>query len=165
MHFRISIFFILTLYLLSSCNPGKNLSTSDLKDRNPNYILKRLDKEAFDSQWLSGKARMFIDYKGQSVSASLSLRMERDQTIWAQVKKFNFEVGRLKITQDSVFLVDRLNKRYLAENIDELSQLLNCANRLPDAPRPRFWQSILLVKGGPGCKPPESALLHHPTTA
>jgi hypothetical protein len=49
-----------------------------------------------------------------------SLRMRRDSTIWISASALmGIENVRALITQDSVFLINRMNQTYLAENLEE----------------------------------------------
>ena len=112
---------ILLLLFASSCNPAKRASTANIKSKSANFILKKMDRQAFNPEWLSGRAKVNINYEGQRFSATLNLKMRKDSIIWVNLKKLGLEIGRLKITPDSIHLLDRFNKNYLARGIDELT--------------------------------------------
>lgn len=117
------LFIFLSLIILTSCDPARKASTTSLKKRSANYLVKKLNKHSFDADWLEGKAKINVGVQGQRIGASLVLRMKKDSVIWGQVKKLSFEVGRLKVTRDSIWFVDRFNKQYLAANIAQLERL------------------------------------------
>lgn len=130
MHSKLFYFACLSL-LLIACNPTRKANNGVLKEKSSSFLLKRMDKQAFSADWISAKSKINIQYQGQSVSASMNLRMQKDKVIWAQVKKFNFEVGRLKVTPDSMFLLDRFNRQYVAAPITELTRFTSAPIDFP----------------------------------
>jgi hypothetical protein len=65
-----------------------------------------------DYTWYTGKARVKASTPDSRMSATVNLRILKDSVIWATIDKLGFEVARIFITPDSVFVVDRLNKEY-----------------------------------------------------
>lgn len=55
--------------------------------------------------------------KPKSVSISGNLTMVRDRELLIQLRYFGFEVGSLYATSDSIIVVDKVNKNYVAEAI------------------------------------------------
>ena len=78
-------------------------------------------------EWLT--AKLDIDAENNSLSFSeLSgqLRMRKDSIVWMSVTgPMGVEVLRAKISNDSVWILNRLEKTYLAEPIDTLSTQFN----------------------------------------
>ena len=80
-------------------------------------------------EWMS--AKMNGELKTENVETALNsqlstlsftgtLRMRRDSTIWISASALmGIENVRALITQDSVFLINRMNQTYLAENLEE----------------------------------------------
>ena len=59
---------------------------------------------------------------GSSFSSSIQVRMVRDQAIYISLRPMlGIEVGRLLITADSLYAVDKLHKRYIAEKVSILT--------------------------------------------
>ncbi len=55
---------------------------------------------------------------GSSFSSSIQVRMVRDQAIYISLRPLlGIEVGKLLITADSVYAVDKVHKRYVAEKV------------------------------------------------
>lgn len=48
-------------------------------------------------------------------------RIKSQEIIWGAISKAGFSVGRLKITTDSLFFMDKFNKEYYAYTFDELN--------------------------------------------
>ena len=65
---------------------------------------------------LSLRGKADLDINGDSHSVSLNLRIKKDQKIWASVTAFaGIEAARVLITPDSIFVLNRLQRTYLAK--------------------------------------------------
>lgn len=59
---------------------------------------------------------------GSSFSSSIQVRMVRDQAIYISLRPvLGIEVGKLLITADSLYAVDKVHKRYVAEKVSLLT--------------------------------------------
>lgn len=112
-------------FLLSADNSGckgKKSVTSVAKPateaRSVAYLLKKLrENEPTRAQSLSAKADLYLEGDGQSISASANIIWIRDSAVWINVKKFGLEAMRALITRDSFFLLNRLEKTYMARDL------------------------------------------------
>ncbi|MDE5572648.1 MAG: DUF4292 domain-containing protein [Muribaculaceae bacterium] len=60
----------------------------------------------------------------QQISFSGRAYIERNKSIYLSLRKFGMEVARLYVTNDSLVAVDRFNKRYVAESLNDV--LVHC---------------------------------------
>ncbi len=68
-----------------------------------------------DFSYLSGKGQVSINTKNSDLTSGVSIRMKKDSVIWVSVLPgLGIEAARMMMTQDSVFLMNRLQKEYLA---------------------------------------------------
>lgn len=59
---------------------------------------------------------------GNNFSSSIQVRMERDQAIYISLRPLlGIEVGKIVITADSLYAVDKVHKRYIAEKVSILT--------------------------------------------
>lgn len=59
---------------------------------------------------------------GNNFSSSIQVRMVRDEAIYISLRPLlGIEVGKLLITADSVYAVDKVHKRYIAEKVSILT--------------------------------------------
>ena len=80
-----------------------------------------INDEKKSLNWLSGDVD--LDYKGQpmNIGASAKIVWHRDSVIWIRITKLGFiQVGRAKITRDSIFIVNQIQSQYLAESLKYL---------------------------------------------
>ena len=93
-------------------------------------------------EWLT--ANLSIQAEGNGVAyndLSGQLRMRKDSLVWVSVTAtMGVEVLRAKISNDSIWILNRLEKTYLAEHVDSLDQQIGplFGLRLP------FVQFVLL---------------------
>lgn len=79
-----------------------------------------------DFNYLSTKSQLSLNSKSENLSSGISLRIKKDSVIWASVQPgLGIEAARLKLTQDSVFVMDRLRKEYIATDYSYLRNKLN----------------------------------------
>ena len=128
--------------ILSSCSAKKKIvSAKDVREKpTPEALLQFLQDQQIRSHWLTARAKVFYEDEQQTVNATLHLRMREDSLIWLSFRKFNLEAIRVKITPDSVFVLNRLEKQFAILPIAELGQQYN----LPAS----FGNLQTLIKGG-----------------
>ena len=75
-------------------------------------------------EWLTANMAIQAEYNGQSFNdLSGQLRMRKDSLVWVSVTAtMCVEVLRAKISNDSIWILNRLEKTYLAEHVDSLDQ-------------------------------------------
>ena len=102
-------------------------------------------------EWLSSKVD--IDVEGNSMAVSdLSgqLRIRRDSIVWLSVTAaMGVEVARIKVSTDSAWVINRIEKTYLAEPLDSLAKRLGMPISLP-------WVQTMLLDNNEGIPPVEN---------
>ena len=76
-----------------------------------------------DYQYFSAKGK--IQSENSKLSANLTLRVKKNEVIWASVQAFGLEAARMKITPDSVYLVNRMKDEYLVGSYETLRKRYN----------------------------------------
>ena len=108
------IFFTL---LFSSCK--KDFYTLSFLDK------KKLQIEEVDFNYFTGKTKItYLDDK-QNLNANATIRIKKDSIIWISVTPgLGIEMLRAVILQDSICVIDRMNKSYYTYDFDSLSKKL-----------------------------------------
>lgn len=87
------------------------------------FLLKKLQTPTLDNaKTLKAKADLYAEGDGQSISATANIIWIRDSALWLNVKKFGLEGARALITKDSFFLLNRLEKTFMARGLDYLQK-------------------------------------------
>jgi hypothetical protein len=112
---------LLAVLSLNSCaSIRKSKGVAD-KDMTASSLLKRMEKQRLSPDWFESRLRIDYADDDMSVSASATIRMKKDSLLWLSVKKLGFEVARVQVTPDSVYVVDRFNKEYTIEGLAYLA--------------------------------------------
>jgi|GEM_PF-4349408 len=115
---------------LGACKkpPVATLTTPEVKTQRPlggdtvrsaTFGLKQADF----NYWSSRGKLYFKDGKTEQ-NASVDIRMKKDSLIWMSVRVMSIEGMRLLVTQDSLFIMDKVNRDFLAISFDSLSRVL-----------------------------------------
>ena len=117
-HPKIAILFLAATLLLASCSARKK-------------TVQPTPPQTFE--WLS--ANLSIQAEGNGMASddlSGQLRMRHDSLIWLSVTAtMGVEVLRAKISNDSVWILNRLEKTYLAEPLDSIAIQLGMPISIP----------------------------------
>ena len=133
---RITIAFLVLLLAATSCASRKK-TVAPAQPQAFEWLTSNLDIQA------EGNGQSFNDLSGQ-------LRMRHDSLVWLNVTAtMGVEVLRAKVSADSVWVVNRLEKTYLAEPLDTLSLQLGMPLSLP-------WVQNLLLDNNQGLPPVEN---------
>ncbi|AFM06123.1 hypothetical protein Fleli_3817 [Bernardetia litoralis DSM 6794] len=115
--FRLFLGIICSSFLFSACQKG--VST-------PAELTKKYGVESFDFTFLSTKSHLSFQNQKQELGSNVDIRMAKDSLIWLSARPaFGIEAARLLIRTDSAFMVNRLEKSYIALDIQSLSKQVN----------------------------------------
>jgi hypothetical protein len=134
------ILLILAIVVMASCRSTKKIQTAITKKDTVVTVIadNKIDTTLLIKNALSKlngnkvgfktfSAKVDVDYRGgddKHYDVNANLRMYRDSLIWVSVNAvFGIEAMRMLITNDSVYLLDKLNKTYLIRSIDYLQEV------------------------------------------
>ena len=104
-----------------SCKPGKSLASKKIdKNLNASTVFDRLAEKNKMHEWFGMKANANIYFDRNNMGGKVDVRIQKDKAIWMSVRKFGFEISRILITPDSVFVVNRFYKEYYVEPLDKI---------------------------------------------
>ncbi|MCM1348674.1 MAG: DUF4292 domain-containing protein [Firmicutes bacterium] len=106
--------------ILSSCGSHKKVSipqvTTPATTLPSTAVNANIGLEKYSTSWERLKIPMTLRLNSpKSISVSGQTIMERGKSITLSLKFLGMEVGVIHITSDSVFAMDKFNKKYLAE--------------------------------------------------
>lgn len=118
MRARFFIAFVAFLLLASSCASRKK-TVQPQQPQSFEWLTANMTIQA------EGNGMVYNDLSGQ-------LRMRKDSLVWLNVTAtMGVEVLRAKVSNDSVWIVNRMEKTYLAEPLDSVSTQLGMPLNLP----------------------------------
>jgi hypothetical protein len=116
MNNRILLLFSL-IFLFSSCK--KDLFQFNYSEK------KRLKIEELEFDYLQAKSKLKYDDGIQNFNANATIRIRQDSLIWISISSTGVEAIRSIIQKDSIFVIDRLNKKYRQFSFDSLQRAYN----------------------------------------
>lgn len=120
----------------SSCKGKKALAeATPAEDVSARILYDSLESRQPVYTWYSAVGKMRAQTEELAVGFTVRMRMLRDSAIWFRVEKFGFEIGRALITRDSAFVLDRFNKEYYIEPIEDFLREYNVPFAFDDLQR------------------------------
>ena len=105
------------LLLFSACKTPQDGRRVKLKNRSEEYVQQQIIGNQFNARRLNAKAKIKFDDGDRSMTVFSNIRMVKDSVIWLNAKAFGLEAGRVLIRPDSIFVLNRLQKQYMAKDI------------------------------------------------
>jgi hypothetical protein len=116
---------ILMVIMLSSCTTRRQIIKEPLKEAKSVYLLEELAKNELQFDWFSAKFSIDYIYDKKLTELKGQIRIRKDSIMWLSFSPaLGIEMARIKITSDSVFYMNRINKTYLKGNYKFISDFL-----------------------------------------
>lgn len=107
-------FVLLLIILFASCSTKRNIIKEPLKEAKAVYLLEKLAQSELQFEWFSAKFSIDYIYDKKLTEFKGQIRIRKDSVIWLSFSPaLGIEMARLKITNDSVYFMNRINKTYL----------------------------------------------------
>jgi hypothetical protein len=111
------IWILLLLVVASACSRKTVVTDTDIIEKN------KLVFSIPEFDYLSTRTKIQYKDNERSVSASANIRIKKDSIIWMSLSPLlGIEVARALITQDSLVLLNRLNREYTVYDFENLSE-------------------------------------------
>ena len=119
------IFVGLSLLVFSACKTTSKVSkpvTPTSVSMNGNIsLLNSIQEHALQFETMSARMSVDLNFPGNEMSSRVDLKMVKDSAFQLSVQPLlGIEVFRMELSKDSVKAIDRLNKRYVADNYANL---------------------------------------------
>ena len=129
---------LLLIVATNSCKSKKVVSTKPVETKLPQHgptpteiVLNTIDANTNNFSFYQSRAKVNYKDDKQKVELDVNLIMEKDQYIWMSVTAvLGIEVARIMITQDSVKILDRLHRKYIASDFDYVQRMSNVPLKL-----------------------------------
>ncbi len=121
---------LISIGVVSSCTTSKKIVNNSgpvILDNSveASSMLQLVEATDIPYTWFSGDGAGTIDWDGQRYNARMRVRIARDSVIWVQIQKFGIELGRMYITPDSAFFINRLERTYSIYSTTEFFKKYN----------------------------------------
>lgn len=111
--------------ILSACSTRRHVIKEPLKEAKSIFLLEQLAASELQFTWFSAKFSIDYIFDKKLTEFKGQIRIKRDSMIWISFSPaLGIEMARLKITEDSVFYMNRINKTYLVGDYAFISDFL-----------------------------------------
>ena len=108
-----------------------------------NEKLAPLAQYPADIEFVSSKTAITLNYNGHSVTVKGRLRLRRDEAVQMSITALGLmEIANIEFTPKGAYIIDRINKRYIA--LDYSSGWMNLAGINFNAAQALFWNRIFI---------------------
>lgn len=116
---KLLLYGLLSIILLSGCK--KDVIPSDASANTE--TIGRVSVQNIDFNYLTARGQLKLEDKGETTTSGYALRVKKDSVIWVSVLPgLGIEAARFKITQDSIYVINRIHKEYTATDFSFLSK-------------------------------------------
>ncbi len=135
------LFFIFcALFFFSSCKTKKIVAGSAASRRidsmalnsQAEKVIQKSHENRLDYDWFSSRIKVEYNDNNLSQDFTAAVRMRRDSFLWISLQgPFGIEGGRILITHDSIFVINKLSNEYLRQPLSYLSKVMPMQTDLP----------------------------------
>jgi len=123
---RIFILLFAISLLLVSCKTKRTIIKAPIKEHGPQYLIEKLDESELRFDWLSAKFSASYAYNDKVSDFGGQVRIRKDSIIWVSISPaMGIEMVRIMITEDSIKLLKRWDKKYFIGNYKVVNEFLH----------------------------------------
>ena len=122
-------YYIIIILLLGamvySCKPKHKIvySTTPVEDKGNSDLFRDMISSSVDFKTFSSRLNLNVTSGTRTMSSRATIRIVKDEAIQISIQPlFGVEMFRFHLDPNRVVLLDRMNKRYVEENIDTLKE-------------------------------------------
>lgn len=122
-------FYILLILItvLSACKSKKEIVETEVPRDiiSADSVFTLLKSNELDYTWLRATFNAETNIDGRQLLFSGQIRMRSDSILWISLSKLGIEMMRLKITTDSVYLLNKMKNTYFSSDINYINAFLD----------------------------------------
>lgn len=120
--FIIGLFIVCSFVFLIGCKSSKSEKPVAIEGyKSEAEFIADVENKSIQFETLTARINVELNLPGKNISSRVDLKMIKDEVFQLSVQPFlGIELFRAEISVDSIKLIDRMNKRYVAENYEKL---------------------------------------------
>ncbi|WP_203294951.1 DUF4292 domain-containing protein [Luteirhabdus pelagi] len=138
---------LLSLFLLSACGGAKGVDGNSMKTLSAEKVIDYHDAAMPDFETLAARMQVVYADDDSQQSITVSLRMEKDKTIWIKASILGITMAKALITPTSVQYYESVGGTYFNGDFALLSEWLNTDITFEKAQAILLGQSLFALDG------------------
>lgn len=116
------LIFLVSILVLTGCKTTRKVETVEAGSAKAHKeFFTLMEEQAFQYRTLTARLNVDLNLPGNNMSSRVDLKMVKDSAFQLSVQPFlGIEVFRMELTVDSIKVIDRMGKRYVADNYANL---------------------------------------------
>jgi len=111
---------------LWACKSAEKAKRSSLEGKKTEYLIEQMKLNEFDFETFSAKAVITLRQEGKKLNFKSNIRIKKDSVIWISITPvFGIEMARVMITNDTVKVINRLEKQFFIGDYEYINQRFN----------------------------------------
>ena len=117
---------LISMLTLASCKRSERAKRSSLEGKKTEYLLQQMKSNSFDFDTFQSKADFRVHQGEKTNSFKASIRIKKDSLIWISITPLlGIEMARVLITEDSVKVINRLDREYFIGDYSYINKKFN----------------------------------------
>lgn len=119
------VFLSIMTLTFTGCRATKKLGKT--KQLTANYVTQQVNNQLLTTTSFKAKAKIAVTSPKFNQQVIAKIRLQKDSVLWMSITPvgLSIEVARVLITPDSIKVLNRLKKEYMAEGVEQLATLTN----------------------------------------
>ncbi|MCP4550895.1 MAG: DUF4292 domain-containing protein [Bacteroidetes bacterium] len=120
------IILLFVVLLLSACKTTRKIIKEPLKEEGVDYLFDKLKSNELQFDYFNAKFNLDYIHDKKKTAFKGQIRIKKDSLIWISFSPvLGLEAARMLISNDSVKLINRLNKTFFAKDYQYLNDYLD----------------------------------------
>lgn len=125
MNFK-ALFYLIFLLSFWSCKSTEKAKRSSLEGKKTDYLIQQMKNNEFSFDTFSAKSVITVKQDGKKNTFKSTIRIKKDSAIWISITPlFGIEMARVLITNDTVKVINRIDKQYFIGDYDYINNRYN----------------------------------------
>lgn len=137
------------MLLVVACGSTKRTNTTaEVEDIATAKLIANYYSNSFDFNTLAARMKLRYKDKKNSQSVTVSLRMEKDKTIWMSASILGISLAKAKITPDRVSYYEKITRSYFDGDFEFLSEYVGVEMNFEQLQRLLIGQTVYDLRDG-----------------
>lgn len=124
-YFQVCLFAIFLATTACTATKKANKTAEQKGEMTAELLIKTVEKQAINYEWFDGRAKLKYVDMSQNRSIRANIRIQKDSLIWMSFQLLGIEGARVKITPDTVYVLNRLNQEYMVKPLSFIEDNYN----------------------------------------